>query len=265
MFRTGNSVTYFSSMPWQSTEHLTFSLGMPTFQELGKGVQLSQAWGKMGRRFSLSGLVQQKVLDICFFTEIMSLNIVLSLFIDGDTACLLMSVLCNRDQSPREVLPGDPSKRQIKGDFGISSEIKSLPFAFEHRKVNGLFLDRAVPGAQLRAGLAVPRTLLWSGLVILPGSLHMRSSAHQLYFLGLEGHFSDLGPTDKVLSCLFTVRVAGATWLWWALCRDTHSLNWRKVRQEKETSFSRGVHIGQKVLEEDIPSLLNQKDVTETA
>lgn len=32
----------------------------------------------------------------------------------------------------------------------------------------------------------------------------------------------------------------------------------------QETSFFGGVHIGQKVLREDVPSLLTQKDVTET-
>lgn len=168
-------------MSWQSTEHLTFILGMPIFQELGKGVQLGQTWGRLGKGGSLSGLIQQKVSDICFFVEIISLNIVLCLFIDRDLARLLISLLYNRDQSPSEVLPGDASKKQIKGDFRISSKIKSLHFAFKYRKVNGLFLEIAVRGAQLKISLAIPRTLLWSGLVILPGSLYMRGRSSDLF------------------------------------------------------------------------------------
>lgn len=41
----------------------------------------------------------------------------------------------------------------------------------------------------------------------------MWEAAHQIYFLVLEGHLSELGLTDKVMSCLFDARVAGATWL----------------------------------------------------
>lgn len=111
----------------------------------------------------------------------MSLNIVLCLFENRDLTHLLTSVLYNRDQSPGEVLPGHASKRQIKGGFWMSSKIKSLHFVFKYRKVNGFFLEIAVPSAQLEVSLAVPRTLLWSGLVILPGSLHMRSCSSDLF------------------------------------------------------------------------------------
>lgn len=74
-----------------------------------------------------------------------------------DLAHFLMSVLYKRDQSPREVLPGDTSETQIKGEFRISSKIKSLHFASKYRKVSGLFVEITVLAVWLKVSLAVPR------------------------------------------------------------------------------------------------------------
>lgn len=149
-------------------------------------------------------------------------------------------------------------------DFGISSKIKLLHFAFKYRKVSGLFLEIEL----LKVSLAVPRTLLWSGLVTLPGSLHVRSCSSDLFpGIGRISLWSGSHRKDLVLplyceSCWNNTAVVSS------LQRHPFTELEQCLTREglfQETSFLGGVDSAQKVLGEGVPSLLTQKDITETS
>lgn len=104
----------------------------------------------------------------------------------------------------------------------------------------------------------------------------MWEEAHQIYFLVFKGHSSELGLTDKALTCLFAVRIAGATRLSCHLCPQRYpvielekSQTRRGLLQETEAvvphpSLQVSVeNVDQKVLGEGAASLLIQKDFAE--
>lgn len=64
------------------TKHRAFGLqpGNAHLSGAGKRSPVRSDMRQTGKRIHSFSLIQQKVLDICFFTEIMSLNIVLCLF-----------------------------------------------------------------------------------------------------------------------------------------------------------------------------------------